>query len=256
MRSPLLTISLALLVAARAAADPSPLEPAEAAYLEGRRLYDLREWDRAIAKFKQAYELRHDAASLFNIAQAFRLKGDCVEAIGFYRTYARNFPDARNRDKVQAFIDELEPCARAQAKLVKTEPTGPADAAAVRPVLGPPAGTAAPARGHRALAIGLVVGGGTGVVASVIAGALARSKWNDALAHCDAARVCDDQGLALGDQARSRATIATVVGAAGLVTASAGIVVYIMFPRAAERRVALAPIATGDQVGVVLGGRF
>jgi len=74
---------LAPRLAAQPAPAPAPDPAGEAAYQEGRRLYDLREWDRAITKFKEAYELRHDAASLFNIAQAYRLKGDCVEALGF-----------------------------------------------------------------------------------------------------------------------------------------------------------------------------
>jgi tetratricopeptide (TPR) repeat protein len=88
---------------------------ADAAYEEGRRLYDLREWDQAIAKFKEAYRLKPDAKSLFNIAQSFRLKGDCVEAINFYRTYKRNFPREKNVSKVDKFITELEPCAKTQS---------------------------------------------------------------------------------------------------------------------------------------------
>ena len=41
-------------------------DPAEDAYQEGLRLYDLREWEAAIAKFKETYKLRSDPASLFN----------------------------------------------------------------------------------------------------------------------------------------------------------------------------------------------
>jgi hypothetical protein len=97
-----------------APARPRPAQPdaAEAAYREGRRLYDLHEWDAAIAKFKEAYRLRSDPASLFNIAQSYRLKGDCGEASSFYKTYRRNFPTASNIAKVDKFIADLEPCAR------------------------------------------------------------------------------------------------------------------------------------------------
>ena len=83
---------------------------ADEAYAEGRRLYDLRDWDRAIKKFKEAYELRPDAPSLFNIAQAYRLKGDCQDALAFYRTYRRNYPEAKNIAAVDKFIDDLDPC--------------------------------------------------------------------------------------------------------------------------------------------------
>jgi tetratricopeptide (TPR) repeat protein len=101
----------ALLVAGTAAADP-----AADAYEEGRRLYDLREWDQAIAKFKEAYRLRPEPKSMFNIAQAYRLKGDCGEAIQFYRTYKRNFPAEKNIAKVDKFIEELEACAKQERK--------------------------------------------------------------------------------------------------------------------------------------------
>ena len=107
-------------LAARAtyAQEPAP-SPADAAYQEARRLYDLREWDASIAKFKEAYRLRPDAPSLFNIAQANRLKGDCVEALSFYRTYKRNFPAEKNIDKVDKFITEMDTC----VKEGKSKPT-------------------------------------------------------------------------------------------------------------------------------------
>jgi len=246
---------LAVLLPAPIAAQPASKDahddPAEAAYQEGRRLYDLREWDRAIEKFKAAYELRHDAASLFNIAQAYRLKGDCVEALGFYKTYARNFPDAGNRASVEKFIAELEPCAKQQAQLVKAEPVIAADKTTVQPQPAPPA----PAD-HRVLALGIAAGGGAAVVTSLVVGALARAKWNDALSHCTADRACDEQGLALGDQARTRATIATVVGGIGITVAAAGIVIYMMQPAPREGGVAIAPVATPSQVGIAAIARF
>lgn len=96
--------------------------PAKAAYEEGRRFYDLREWDQAIAKFKEAYRLSSDQASLFNIAQSYRLKGDCVEAVNFYKTYARNFPRERGAARATSFITELDECAKQQASGAKPRP--------------------------------------------------------------------------------------------------------------------------------------
>jgi tetratricopeptide (TPR) repeat protein len=233
------------------AAQPAPApDLGEAAYQEGRRLYDLREWDRAIAKFKEAYELRHDAASLFNIAQAYRLKGDCVEALGFYKTYSRNFPTAQNLEKVQKFIADLEPCASQQSKAVKAEPVAPAEPAAVKPMPSPP-----PPETHRTLALSLVAGGGAAVLSSVVVGALARSKWHDALSHCDAMHACDDLGLALGDEARTRATIATGVGAVGLAAVAVGVVILVTAP-SEHAGIAVAPIAAPDRAGVAVMGRF
>jgi tetratricopeptide (TPR) repeat protein len=122
-----LVLVVAIGLASRAAWSQPASDPAEVAYEEGRRLYDLREWDQAIAKFKEAYRLKPDAKSLFNIAQAFRLKNDCNEAINFYRTYKRNFPNEKNVSKVDKFITELEPCAKEQAgkPLPKPDPVKP-----------------------------------------------------------------------------------------------------------------------------------
>ena len=124
-----LLVLSALALSAPAAAQPAqpsppaqPTDPGEVAYQEGRKAYDLREWDTAIEKFKEAYRLRSDAPSLFNIAQSYRLKGDCVEALGFYKTYKRNFPTAPNIDAVDKFIAELEPCAK--EKTAGQPPTG------------------------------------------------------------------------------------------------------------------------------------
>jgi tetratricopeptide (TPR) repeat protein len=115
-------VILALLCGVAAA--QAPADPAEAAYQEGKRLYDLREWDQAIAKFKEAYKLRADPASLFNIAQSYRLKGDCLEAQNFYKTFRTKFPNEKTAAKAEKFVAELEDCAKAakQAGPVKTDP--------------------------------------------------------------------------------------------------------------------------------------
>ncbi len=173
-----LAFCLVALTAASALARP---DRAAIAYREGRRLYDLRDWDGAIAKFKEAYELRADAASLYDIAQAYRLKGDCVEAASFYHTYLRNFANGEKRELVVRFLDQLEPCLRAAAQ---PKPSAP-EPTPVGVVAAPPQPTAhattpqptAPAsrptpevdRGHAVLYVGLaavavgVVGGGLAI---------------------------------------------------------------------------------------------
>jgi hypothetical protein len=112
---------VALLVAASASV--ATADPGEDAYQRGRSHYDLREWDQAIAEFKEAYRLRSDAASLFNIAQSYRLKGDCAEAASFYKTYRRNFPSEKNIARVDQFITEMEACAK-QAPATTGQPAG------------------------------------------------------------------------------------------------------------------------------------
>jgi tetratricopeptide (TPR) repeat protein len=176
--------TLALLGAtAIAAAQP---DPGQAAYEEGRRLYDLQEWDAAIAKFKEAYRLRDkDAASLFNIAQSYRLKGDCGQALAFYRTYKRNFPDEKNLAKVDKFISEMEACAPPEPpkpeppkpEPPKPEPPRPVP---VQPTPPPLHETPAPPSNHRGLAIGLLAGGGLSAIAGTVFALAAHDQQNTA----------------------------------------------------------------------------
>ncbi len=119
----------ALLIAGEVTGYAGPADgPADAAYLEGRRLYDLQEWDGAIAKFKEAYTLRPDEKSLFNIAQVYRLKGDCVQAQSFYKTFRRNFSSSPLAPKADKFIADLDACVTAargqpvKPDAVKTDP--------------------------------------------------------------------------------------------------------------------------------------
>ena len=117
------TLVVFLLVAGTAHAQaPAPNPAADTALSEGRRLYDLQEWDQAIVKFKEAYRLRADAPSLFNIAQSYRLKGDCANAASFYKTFKRNFPKEKNLEKVDKFITEMEACTKSGIKPVEVVP--------------------------------------------------------------------------------------------------------------------------------------
>ncbi|MGN6108053.1 MAG: tetratricopeptide repeat protein [Kofleriaceae bacterium] len=139
--------------------DASPGSPGDAAYAEGRRFYDLGEWDEAIERFKEAYQLRADPASLFNIAQAYRLKGDCVEAQRFYKTYRRNFPAQSNIPRVERFISELEPCVQQRRAAAAAEPAAPAPTPAPAPVvraIAPP--PPPPARGRGLRVAGTIIG--------------------------------------------------------------------------------------------------
>jgi hypothetical protein len=79
-------------------------------YIEASRHYDLREYAVAIEGFRRAYTLVPDPLFLFDIAQSYRQLHDCDNARGFYKNYLINAPTADNRDKVEAFIAELDAC--------------------------------------------------------------------------------------------------------------------------------------------------
>lgn len=85
---------------------------ARALYEEGLTHYNLHEYDAAIAAFKGSYRLSRAPELLFDIAQEYRLKGDCPEALRFYRTYLREDVRSPKRARVEAWIAEMERCDR------------------------------------------------------------------------------------------------------------------------------------------------
>ncbi len=116
-----------------------------------------------------------------------------------------------------------------------------------------------PRSGQRTIAL---VVGGVGVAALITGGVLglsARSKWNDANSRCPG-KVCESSDdVQLGNDAKSRATWATVafgVGAAGLI---AGGVLWFTAPKQelpARASVRLSPMAGQGASGLWLDGRF
>jgi len=254
---------------------PAPNAGADAAYQEARRLYDLREWDAAIAKFKEAYRLRPDAPSLFNIAQSNRLKGDCTEALNFYKTYKRNFPKEKNIDKVDKFIADMETCAKAapvktepvstepaKTEPVKTEPvnTEPAKTEPVKtePVVitpkpdpGPPP---ASDPGKTKRVVGLVVGG-LGVVSlggSVFFGLRARSAAKDA----EGATMGDPWNPAIETRGETAARNGKIALGVGVALVGTGVVLYILGRKGSTEAPQVAVIPSHDGATLVWGNEF
>lgn len=241
-------VLIAVLTAGGVAHAQAPNAPADAAYQEGRRLYDLHEWEAAIAKLKEAYRLRPDAPSLFNIAQANRLKGDCAEALSFYRTYKRNFPAEKNIDRVDKFITEMDACVKKDGGKTTVEPPNNPDSVKTEPVKTEPVKaepvktepvkiepvkieptpyvptSAAPGHGKRVA--GLVIGGAgvLGFGISAFFALRARSAANDA----EGAMIGEAWDPAIqssGQSAARDAQISLAVGGALIVT---GTILYIL----------------------------
>jgi hypothetical protein len=105
-----------------APAPPAPVDNEQTAraktlYVEGKRYYDVADYDKAIEIWKQAYVMANAPMLLFNIGQAYRLKGDCTNAMRFYSNYER---EAGASDRT-----ELEQ-AKARCNPQPTEATPPA----------------------------------------------------------------------------------------------------------------------------------
>jgi hypothetical protein len=115
--------------------------------------------------------------------------------------------------------------------------------------------------GHGQRVAGVVIAG-VGVAGMAVAsylGISARGKYNDALSsHCmNMTNTCDAQGLTDTHDARSQANTATIVFSVGAAATVAGIVVYVLAPKAASSEHAFYLVPTlGDTTGFAFGGRL
>lgn len=107
----------------------------------------------------------------------------------------------------------------------------------------------------RPLALASIGLGSAMVVGGLAFGAIARAQWNDAKARCGGTVCTDPDDFAAASQQRDKAnrnaTFSTTLCVAGGVLAAAGIVLYVVTPRA---QIAAKP--NGDGAVVTLSGRF
>ncbi|MGZ3425906.1 MAG: tetratricopeptide repeat protein [Polyangia bacterium] len=114
-------VAAALVCALAGIAFADNKEAAKESYSEGKRHYDLGEYDAALAAFKKAYLNYEEPVFLFNIAQCYRALGDRPGAVRSYRAFLRNWPKAPNREQVERIVAELE-AAIAQDATAKAAP--------------------------------------------------------------------------------------------------------------------------------------
>jgi len=104
----LLFLSLALGISAKDAKE------AERLVKQSIVEYNVGDFDAALADVTKAYKLRPAPALLFNIGQCHRALHHWEKAEFFYHGYLREKPDAPNRDKVEALIEEMQQKQRAE----------------------------------------------------------------------------------------------------------------------------------------------
>ena len=135
------------------------------------------------------------------------------------------------------------------------KPAQPAEPAA-------PAATGSIPRSRKLLALGL---GGAGVVAvgvSLVFGSQASSKKSDAEKLCGADLACTDmaaftQAKQAVSDAKSKATVSTVLMGVGLAAIAGGVIVWVTAPRESERATAhLVPVVHDGGAGLALTGVF
>jgi tetratricopeptide (TPR) repeat protein len=114
MRSLLILCALCAIAAAGPKDKAPKTDPnqakADVLFEKGQASYQAGQYQEAIEEFKQAYALVNDPVYLFNIAQSYRKVADCVNAHEFYTQYQSEAPNAENKDKVNQWLRELQPC--------------------------------------------------------------------------------------------------------------------------------------------------
>ena len=143
---------------------------------------------------------------------------------------------------------------------VPLEPLAPR-VAVTAPVSGAPGGERSQTR--MLLGLGIAAAGGVAVGVGLAFGAKARSTDADVTALCGSDHLCDstpdyERGHQLASDAKSQATTATVLIAAGGAAAVAGVIVWLTAPREhAPRTARIVPVIGGaSDVGLAVVGGF
>lgn len=105
----LLIVAVCVVLSSPALCAESDKAVARAHYETATRLYDLREYAKALDEYKAAYLAKPDPAFLFNIGQCFRKLNNTASALDFYRQYLKKTPDEDpNRAQAEARIHDIE----------------------------------------------------------------------------------------------------------------------------------------------------
>ena len=224
-----------LLAPVAASAQPRAADRGERHYQAGAEAYAQRQFRVAATAFRRAYELTHEPALLFNLGSALAADGQRDAARAALQDYLRIAPDAPNRSAVEARLRELAPPVAAP---VVSSPRRVAVGLAAPPTLA--------SRSPWPL-VGAVAGG-VGVVAAAVGAGL----YLDVDAQFDR---CAQVGCPRDDQPRAQdaASVALLWGGGAL--AVAGLVTFLVAPRAAGAATARAYLVPTPR-GLAIGGVF
>jgi len=141
-------VLVALLAAHMAWAGPtedSDREAARIATKQATAAYNLGHYDEAASLYEEAYTRVPDPILLYDLGQSYRQANKLDKALIAYRSYLRTAAeDAPNRERVKAFVDELEWTFEIQAKSAARKAAQ--ERGAATPVVSKPAKAAQPER--------------------------------------------------------------------------------------------------------------
>ena len=129
------------------------------------------------------------------------------------------------------------------------------------PILDPvPDPAPAPGKGRKLLGMGLTGGGvvltGVGLFFGFQAMGLAGDAEDACQGSLDPCTGDVVEARDLIEDARGKAMLSNVLVGAGLVAATAGVILWVTAPDSGERRTAIVPVVGDESVGLVLDGRF
>jgi tetratricopeptide (TPR) repeat protein len=254
---------------------------ARARYETATRLYDIRDYDKALLEFKSAYLIQPDPAFLFNIGQCYRKLGQDQEALNFFQQYLKKAPpDDPNRRLVEARIRDIEAETKLKADTAHAAPRpsspspvpNPPPGPAVAPT-SPPAATAfptVPASVEQASPVGAVPetsSSGRGLrFAGIGCGAVGLTSIGVAIYYYTRARTLSDRvsnaqnPSAADDQAgRDAQTMQWVFYSVGAGALASGTLLYLLGWPPAEpgrRLTGIAPTVGPRWAGISAQGAF
>ena len=161
------------LVCASAHAEPDRAAAREH-FVAGEKFFDIAEYDKAIAEYKEAFKIDPNSVFLYNIAQSYRLKAqttpshsDCSNAVQFYKKFIAREPASNDRAMIDSWVTQLQAC-------VDKMPVEPVPAPITEPIATPlPIAPSNPGHGLRvggvattSVGVALLLVGGTALVIS------------------------------------------------------------------------------------------
>jgi tetratricopeptide (TPR) repeat protein len=190
---------------------------------EAKTAYELGDYSKAIASFKEAYEAYPHAQILYNLGQSYRLSGQHEQALNAYQAYLRNATNLADEDRstVEEHIRELEKVVAAQRQSSSRPPTG------VSNIGGGPQSLMSlpppPTRWYESVLGWSVTGVG---VAAVAGGTISLLSIN---ALDDKRKTAPDNELpGIDSDIRTRRTLGVVLLAAAGVAIAAGVTIFIL----------------------------
>ncbi len=235
----LLALTGAPLVAKSEPADvPSQ---ARALASRGRAAFNAGDYNAAILAFADAFALAPSQALLFDLAQAHRHVGHCEIAAALYRRYLEGGPDAGTLVLAREHLAAMERCSSDTQPILVTAP---------QPRVDPVAIVAVPHSRKRDLGIGLALGGGVALAASIyyaVEAHDAASAVSNAYAHGGSGPAVK----ALDATGQHDAMLGKMFGATGLAALGAGALLFYLGRQEVQRdSITVAPDRHGAEVQV------